>query len=170
MLVDRFLENAIEIDVDALCDGEETYVCAVMQHVEEAGVHSGDSSCVLPAPSLDPETTAAVEDTLALIRRERPDGVVVQFGGQTPLPVAGPIEAAGHRILGTSPASIDLAEDRERFAELLAELGIRCPPWRTAATNVSFPSHSASTSSSRAPSRNRSTSPPPAASATSAAE
>ena len=53
VLVDRFVENAIEIDVDALCDGEETYVAAVMQHVEEAGVHSGDSACVLPAPSLD---------------------------------------------------------------------------------------------------------------------
>jgi carbamoyl-phosphate synthase large subunit len=52
VLIDRFLENAIEIDVDALCDGEETQVAAVMQHVEEAGVHSGDSACVLPPPSL----------------------------------------------------------------------------------------------------------------------
>jgi carbamoyl-phosphate synthase large subunit len=54
VLVDRFLEDAIEIDVDALADGDETYVAAVMQHVEEAGVHSGDSACVLPAPSLGP--------------------------------------------------------------------------------------------------------------------
>jgi carbamoyl-phosphate synthase large subunit len=53
VLVDRFLENAIELDVDALCDGRETYVAAVMEHVEEAGIHSGDSSCVLPAPSDD---------------------------------------------------------------------------------------------------------------------
>ncbi|HVD49770.1 MAG TPA: ATP-grasp domain-containing protein, partial [Gaiellaceae bacterium] len=52
LLVDRFLENAIEIDADALCDGSETFVAAVMQHVEEAGVHSGDSSCVLPPASL----------------------------------------------------------------------------------------------------------------------
>jgi carbamoyl-phosphate synthase large subunit len=52
VLVDRFVENAIEVDVDALCDGTDTYVAAVMQHVEEAGVHSGDSACVLPAPSL----------------------------------------------------------------------------------------------------------------------
>jgi carbamoyl-phosphate synthase large subunit len=51
VLVDRFLENAIELDVDALCDGHETYVAAVMEHVEEAGIHSGDSSCALPAPS-----------------------------------------------------------------------------------------------------------------------
>ena len=53
VLVDRFLENAVELDVDALCDGHQTYVAAVMEHVEEAGVHSGDSSCVLPAPSDD---------------------------------------------------------------------------------------------------------------------
>jgi carbamoyl-phosphate synthase large subunit len=60
-LVDRFLENAIELDVDALCDGRETYVAAVMEHVEEAGVHSGDSSCVLPAPSDDGRLRAIVE-------------------------------------------------------------------------------------------------------------
>ena len=52
ILVDRFVENAVEVDVDALCDGTDTYVAAVMQHIEEAGVHSGDSSCILPAPSL----------------------------------------------------------------------------------------------------------------------
>jgi carbamoyl-phosphate synthase large subunit len=68
-LVDRFVANAIELDVDALCDGEETYVAAIMQHVEEAGVHSGDSSCVLPAPSL----TAATEREVAeAVRRLAP--------------------------------------------------------------------------------------------------
>jgi len=56
VLVDRFLEDAMEIDVDALSDGTLCYVAAVMQHVEEAGVHSGDSACALPAPSLDPAT------------------------------------------------------------------------------------------------------------------
>jgi len=61
LLVDRFLENAIELDVDALCDGTDTYVGAVMQHVEEAGVHSGDSSCVLPAPLEPPEHELVVE-------------------------------------------------------------------------------------------------------------
>ena len=55
VLVDRFLEDAVEIDVDALCDGTDCYIAAVMQHVEEAGVHSGDSACALPAPSLDPD-------------------------------------------------------------------------------------------------------------------
>jgi carbamoyl-phosphate synthase large subunit len=58
--VDRFLENAIELDVDALCDGSETYVAAVMEHIEEAGIHSGDSSCVLPAPHDDPRIREAV--------------------------------------------------------------------------------------------------------------
>jgi carbamoyl-phosphate synthase large subunit len=53
--LDRFLENSIEIDVDALCDGERVQIGAIMQHVEEAGVHSGDSACVIPAMSLGPE-------------------------------------------------------------------------------------------------------------------
>ncbi|MGZ4397536.1 MAG: ATP-binding protein, partial [Gaiellaceae bacterium] len=69
VLIDRFLENAIEIDVDALCDGEEVYLGAVMQHVEEAGVHSGDSSCVLPAPSLTPSVAAQVAE---IVRRLGP--------------------------------------------------------------------------------------------------
>jgi carbamoyl-phosphate synthase large subunit len=60
VLVDCFLENAVELDVDALCDGSDTYVAAVMEHVEEAGVHSGDSSCVLPAPSDSAEIRAVV--------------------------------------------------------------------------------------------------------------
>jgi carbamoyl-phosphate synthase large subunit len=68
-LVDRFLENAIEIDVDALCDGTDTYVAAVMQHVEEAGVHSGDSACVLPAQSLTPEALTTIHD---IVRRLGP--------------------------------------------------------------------------------------------------
>jgi carbamoyl-phosphate synthase large subunit len=59
-LVDRFLEGALEIDVDALSDGVSVHVGAVMEHVEEAGVHSGDSSCVLPAPSLDEDAYAEV--------------------------------------------------------------------------------------------------------------
>jgi carbamoyl-phosphate synthase large subunit len=69
VLVDRFVENAIEIDVDALCDGEETYVAAVMQHVEEAGVHSGDSACVLPAQSL---TLAAGFEIEHVVKRLAP--------------------------------------------------------------------------------------------------
>jgi carbamoyl-phosphate synthase large subunit len=73
-----------------------------------------------------------VEEVLAICEREQPVGVVTQFGGQTPLKLARPLEGAGHRVLGTSPEAIDLAEDRERFGALLDELHIRCPDWRTA--------------------------------------
>jgi carbamoyl-phosphate synthase large subunit len=69
LLVDRFLEGAVEIDVDALCDGAEAYVAAVMQHVEEAGVHSGDSSCVLPPTSL---SAVSLEEVRNVVRRLAP--------------------------------------------------------------------------------------------------
>jgi carbamoyl-phosphate synthase large subunit len=69
VLVDRFVESAIEIDVDAVCDGTETFVGAVMQHVEEAGVHSGDSACVLPAPSLTVEEDAEIRSIARRLAR-----------------------------------------------------------------------------------------------------
>ncbi|MCL5884552.1 MAG: carbamoyl-phosphate synthase large subunit [Deltaproteobacteria bacterium] len=72
------------------------------------------------------------EDVLAIIEEEKPEGVIVQFGGQTPLKLAVPLEKEGVRILGTSPDSIDRAEDRERFKELLDRLGFRQPPNGTA--------------------------------------
>jgi carbamoyl-phosphate synthase large subunit len=62
IFLDRFLENAIEIDVDALCDGTDVEIGAIMQHVEEAGVHSGDSACVIPAMSLGDEMLGHVEE------------------------------------------------------------------------------------------------------------
>jgi carbamoyl-phosphate synthase large subunit len=62
IFLDRFLENSIEVDVDALCDGEEVVIGAVMQHVEEAGIHSGDSACVIPAMSLGPDMHGQVEE------------------------------------------------------------------------------------------------------------
>src|SRR3712207_3343079 len=55
VFLDRFLENAIEVDVDAICDGEDVWIGGIMQHVEEAGIHSGDSACVLPPHSLGGE-------------------------------------------------------------------------------------------------------------------
>ncbi len=67
IFLDRFLENAIEVDVDALCDGETVQIGAIMQHVEEAGVHSGDSACVIPAMSLGPEMLRQVEEATAAI-------------------------------------------------------------------------------------------------------
>jgi carbamoyl-phosphate synthase large subunit len=69
VLIDRFVEHAIEIDVDAVSDGTETYVGAVMQHVEEAGVHSGDSACVLPAPSLAEVEDAEIRDIVRTLAR-----------------------------------------------------------------------------------------------------
>jgi carbamoyl-phosphate synthase large subunit len=65
------------------------------------------------------------EDVLNIVRKERPMGVVLQFGGQTPLKLALPLSRAGVKILGTSPDAIDLAEDRERFRNLLEKLGLR---------------------------------------------
>jgi carbamoyl-phosphate synthase large subunit len=74
------------------------------------------------------------EDVLGIVAREKPEGIIVQFGGQTPLKLAVPLERAGVRILGTSPDSIDRAEDRERFAALLSKLGLKQPPNGTART------------------------------------
>jgi carbamoyl-phosphate synthase large subunit len=62
VLVDRFLEDATEVDVDALGDGTDVLIAGIMEHIEEAGVHSGDSSCVLPPQSLSAETLATIED------------------------------------------------------------------------------------------------------------
>ncbi len=73
-----------------------------------------------------------LEDVLTIIEKENPDGVIVQFGGQTPLKLAVPLEKAGVKIIGTSPDSIDRAEDRERFKELLEKLGLRQPDNGTA--------------------------------------
>ncbi|MGH7768258.1 MAG: carbamoyl-phosphate synthase large subunit [Candidatus Binatia bacterium] len=73
-----------------------------------------------------------LEDVLNIVERENPDGVIVQFGGQTPLKLALALERAGVKIIGTSPDSIDLAEDRERFKQLLDRLGLKQPMSGTA--------------------------------------
>jgi len=72
------------------------------------------------------------EDVMNIIDHEQPDGVIVTFGGQTPLKLAQRLADAGVPLIGTSPEGIDLAEDRKRFGELLDRLGIPCPPWGTA--------------------------------------
>ena len=66
----------------------------------------------------------AFEDVMNIVEKEKPEGVVVQFGGQTPLQLSVPLHEAGVKILGTSPDAIDIAEDRKRFSALLRELGI----------------------------------------------
>jgi carbamoyl-phosphate synthase large subunit len=75
-----------------------------------------------------------LEDVLEIVDKEKPVGVIVQYGGQTPLKLALGLEAAGVPIIGTSPDMIDAAEDRERFQKLLNELGLRQPPNATART------------------------------------
>ncbi len=75
-----------------------------------------------------------LEDVLEIVAKERPLGVIVQYGGQTPLKLALELEKAGVPIVGTTPDSIDIAEDRERFQKLLHELGLRQPPNRIART------------------------------------
>jgi carbamoyl-phosphate synthase large subunit len=70
LLLDRFLENAIEVDVDALADGDQVHVAAVMQHVEEAGVHSGDSACVIPPMSLGEDMLEQIRETTRRIALE----------------------------------------------------------------------------------------------------
>jgi len=81
IFLDRFLENAIEVDVDALCDGEEVWVGGIMQHVEEAGIHSGDSACVLPPHSLGGEMLEHIrEQTRGIARGLRVIGLLnVQY-------------------------------------------------------------------------------------------
>jgi carbamoyl-phosphate synthase large subunit len=75
-----------------------------------------------------------LEDVLEIVAIEKPVGVIVQFGGQTPLKLARDLEANGVPIIGTSPDMIDCAEDRERFQQMLHELGLKQPPNRTART------------------------------------
>lgn len=75
-----------------------------------------------------------LEDVLEIVDIERPDGVIVQYGGQTPLKLAKALEANGVKIIGTSPEDIDVAEDRERFQKVLIDLGLNQPPNRTART------------------------------------
>jgi carbamoyl-phosphate synthase large subunit len=133
VLVDRFIENAIEIDVDALCDGEEVFIGAVMQHVEEAGVHSGDSACVLPAQSLTLANALEVEH---VVRRLGPAlGVVGLLNIQ--LAVADStvyVLEANPRASRTVPfaskaTGINLVEAACRLAagEKLRDLGLEAP-------------------------------------------
>ncbi|GGH28237.1 carbamoyl-phosphate synthase large chain [Alsobacter metallidurans] len=75
LLFDRYLTDAIEVDVDALCDGKDVYIAGIMEHIEEAGIHSGDSACTLPPHSLKPETIAELE------RQTRELALALDVGG-----------------------------------------------------------------------------------------
>jgi carbamoyl-phosphate synthase large subunit len=99
--------------------------------LREAGVEAIMVNCNPETVSTDYDTSdrlyfepLTLEDVLAIVDREQPLGVIVQFGGQTPLKLAVPLQQAGVPILGTSPDAIDRAEDRQRFSALLTELGL----------------------------------------------
>ena len=69
LLLDQYLQNAVEVDVDAICDGDDVYIAGIMEHIEEAGIHSGDSACSLPPYTLSDETIAALEaQTISLAK------------------------------------------------------------------------------------------------------
>ena len=106
--------------------------------MREAGFESIMVNCNPETVSTDFDTSdrlyfepLTLEDVLEIIHLEQPRGVIVQFGGQTPLKLARDLEAEGAPIIGTTPDSIDLAEDRERFQRLLQDLGLRQPSNRT---------------------------------------
>ena len=101
----------------------------------DAGFESIMINCNPETVSTDYDTSdrlyfepLTLEDVLEIVALEQPEGVIVQYGGQTPLKLARALESAGVPIIGTSPDSIDLAEDRERFQGFLAEVGLRQPP------------------------------------------
>ncbi len=103
--------------------------------LSEAGFETVMINCNPETVSTDYDTSDRLyfepltfEDVSAVLDNEKPDGILVQFGGQTPLKLARPLEDAGYPIWGTSPESIDLAEDRGRFGRLLGELGLAAPP------------------------------------------
>ena len=75
VLIDTYLTNAIEVDVDCLCDGDDVFVCAIMEHIEEAGIHSGDSACSLPSHTLDDDTLDELE------RQSREMALALNVGG-----------------------------------------------------------------------------------------
>ena len=109
--------------------------------LEEAGFESVMVNSNPETVSTDYDTSSRLylepvtaEDVLAVCHAERPVGVIVQFGGQTPLKLARTLEEEGFPVLGTAPEAIDLAEDRGKFAQILAELGIAAPPHGEART------------------------------------
>jgi carbamoyl-phosphate synthase large subunit len=107
--------------------------------MREAGYETIMVNCNPETVSTDYDTSdrlyfepLTLEDVLEIVHKENPKGIIVQYGGQTPLKLAEDLEAAGAPIIGTSPDSIDLAEDRERFQKLVEEQGLKQPPNRTA--------------------------------------
>ena len=102
--------------------------------IRDAGYESIMVNCNPETVSTDYDTSdklyfepLTVEDVLSIYEKEKPEGVIVQFGGQTPLNIAAELAAAGVKILGTTPETIDLAEDRDRFRQIMRKMGIPQP-------------------------------------------
>jgi carbamoyl-phosphate synthase large subunit len=116
------------------------YCCVhAVQALREDGFETIMINCNPETVSTDYDTSDRLyfepltrEDVLEILDREKPEGVIVQFGGQTPLRLAVPLQNAGVKLLGTSADAIDRAEDRKRFGELLKKLDLRAPAWGTA--------------------------------------
>ncbi len=115
--------------------------CHASFALQEFGVESIMVNCNPETVSTDYDTSdrlyfepLTLEEVLNIYDTEKPDGVIVQFGGQTPLNLALPLKASGVPIIGTDPENIDLAEDRKLFGKLLEDLGIPSPSWGTATT------------------------------------
>jgi carbamoyl-phosphate synthase large subunit len=109
--------------------------------IRDAGYESIMVNCNPETVSTDYDTSdklyfepLTVEDVLSIYKKEKPEGVIVQFGGQTPLNIARELEANGVNIIGTSPETIDLAEDRDRFRKIMEKLNIPQPPSGMAST------------------------------------
>ena len=115
--------------------------CHAAFALREIGVESIMVNCNPETVSTDYDTSDRLyfepltyEDVMSIVEKENPDGVIVQFGGQTPLKLAVPLEKAGVKIIGTSPDSIDRAENRERFNQVVKKLNLRQPESGTATT------------------------------------
>ncbi len=113
--------------------------CHASFALREAGFETIMVNCNPETVSTDYDTSDRLyfepltfEDVMTIVENEKPEGVIVQFGGQTPLKLAQPLHKAGVPIIGTSPDSIDLAEDRKRFGRLIRDLGLRQPEHGTA--------------------------------------
>jgi carbamoyl-phosphate synthase large subunit len=109
--------------------------------LRDEGIESIMVNCNPETVSTDYDTSdklyfepLTVEDVLGIYEKEKPEGVICQFGGQTPLNIAGELAAAGVKIIGTSPETIDMAEDRDRFRKLMDQLGIPMPASGMAST------------------------------------
>ncbi len=147
-LIDRYLEGAVELDLDALCDGEDAWVAAILEHVEPTGVHSGDSACVLPGPSV----TAALEDELREVVRRIARGLgarglinlqIALQGGRVWVLEANP--RASRTVPFVAKATgVPLVEHAVRLllGERLGDLGLpeRVLPTRAWAKEAVFPS------------------------------